>query len=264
MTNKEIIFAKFAANQSNFTKNDNLIYNYLQLNYHNVDDISIYDIVKNTFVSKSSVSRFAQKNGFKGFYDIQVLLKQAPQIDVNYDDIYGLFDDYQSLTLMIREHINAELIHVIGQQIMNSQNILILGVGSSGFIAQELNLRLSRIGFKCTVLTDAHLMQIISINFQSNSTIIALTTTGETNELILTLKKLKASNNKIILISEQPLSQANNLADFALIGPNKNQLTNSLTISNTYVQLILVDLIFHSIIKSNFNHYTSKYLNSLI
>ena len=41
-----------------------------------------------------------------------------------------------------------------------AENILILGVGASGTIAEDFYIRLMRIGFRAVSLTDSHLKQI--------------------------------------------------------------------------------------------------------
>ena len=63
-----------------------------------------------------------------------------------------------------------------------AENILILGVGASGTIAEDFYIRLMRIGFRAVSLTDSHLMQIQASLCMPNTAVIAISHTGTAKE----------------------------------------------------------------------------------
>jgi RpiR family glv operon transcriptional regulator len=68
MSNLEAIVSRHF---TNFTESDQQIYDYLLQNSAKVQSMTINDLAKQSFTSKSSVLRFTQKLGFKGFSDFK-------------------------------------------------------------------------------------------------------------------------------------------------------------------------------------------------
>ena len=74
-----------------------------------------------------------------------------------------------------------------------AENILILGVGASGTIAEDFYIRLMRIGFRAVSLTDSHLMQIQASLCMPNTAVIAISHTGKTCEIVSAVRTAKGT-----------------------------------------------------------------------
>ncbi|HFR5532983.1 TPA: MurR/RpiR family transcriptional regulator, partial [Streptococcus pneumoniae] len=119
--------------------------------------------------------------------DILELESQKMSSDTFIDEIKN---NYLSIVESTRKLIDGRQIELAIKLIREANQILMIGVGSSGNAAREFESSLLRIGIISKTVIDTH--------FQLMHTIIAFSLSGSTKEVEETLLNAKRKNVKII------------------------------------------------------------------
>lgn len=125
-----------------------------------------------------------------------------------------------------------------------AENILILGVGASRHHRRGLiHTRLMRIGFRAVSLTDSHLMQIQASLCMPNTTVIAISHTGKTCEIVSAVRTAKAHGAQTIGITGFPDTPLKQVCDICLELYSPEQLF----VSPRVAQFSLIDSLYVSL-----------------
>ena len=111
-------------------------------------DFSSKAIADRLYVSEASLSRFAQKCGYRGYREFMY------QYEMTFvaieDSITGntrmVLNAYQELLNKTYQLVNEEQIARIAHYLSNAEQVLVCGRGSSGHTAAEMEMRFMRIG----------------------------------------------------------------------------------------------------------------------
>jgi RpiR family glv operon transcriptional regulator len=122
MTNLESIVSRHF---TNFTESDQQIYEFLVKNSSKVQAMTINDLAKLSFTSKSSVLRFTQKLGFKGFsdfkYSIDWFSTQLPEKNLHHP--------LSTEMIVIENTLSEEKVMALNHLIKNTTLICLASTG---------------------------------------------------------------------------------------------------------------------------------------
>jgi len=105
-------------------------------------------------------------------------------------------------------YISEDNINEIIDLIINSKNIFVVGAGRSGLVAKSFAIRLMQIGISVYIVGDA-----ITPAICENDCVCALSGSGETKSVHLTVKTAKDVGSKVILFSSNPNSSIAKLSN---------------------------------------------------
>ncbi|GKU85307.1 MurR/RpiR family transcriptional regulator [Niallia sp. NCCP-28] len=183
---------------ASFNELETSLYNYICQNGDKVSYMRIRELADETHVSTATILRFCRKINCEGFSEFKVKLKmhlgeskktvlKSPQ-----HSIMGFFE--RTLKGDIEENIsNAASI------VNKADNIIFIGIGSSGILAEYGARYFSSVG-KFSLYIKDPLFPIHS-SFRHNSATIALSVSGENNFTVTHLNQLKQEGSKIISIT---------------------------------------------------------------
>lgn len=113
-------------------------------------DFSSKAVAARLYVSEASLSRFAQKCGFKGYrefiYEYQRPFDEGSPFLSFSQVTKDVLARYQQLLDSSSRLVDEGQMRRVSQMLANSQRVYIYGMGSSGFAAREFALRLMRTG----------------------------------------------------------------------------------------------------------------------
>ena len=124
-----------------------------------------------------------------------------------------------------------------------AENILILGVGASGTIAEDFYIRLMRIGIRAVSLTDSHLMQIQASQCGPDTAVIAISHTGKTREIVSAVRTARECGAPTIGITGYPDTPLKEVSDICLELYSPEQLF----VSPRVAQFSLIDTLYVSL-----------------
>jgi len=203
---------------------------------------NIKDVADKTGISVATITRFCRKVACKSFVELKIkLAREAYQVGDEkvdtklkrqYEDI---LDDIQGLS-------GKEALDEVMQLIQKSKKLYIFGLGSSGLAAQELNYRLSRMGFASEAVTDPHLMIIRSTLVQEGDLLLAFSRSGQTRDLLHSVKEAKNNGATIVSFTaygDTPLTKLSKTILWTIHPLRTGYISTGLDLSVLY----LIDLI---------------------
>jgi DNA-binding MurR/RpiR family transcriptional regulator len=202
-------------------------------------------------VSDTTVLRFCRSVGFHGFTDLKISLARdlanPPQLihgDVLEEDlpiavarkvfasnIQALYD-----TLEVLDH---EALNKTVDLLAQSKRILVVGVGTSGPIVQDMVNRLFRLGLDCKGETDSYLQLMKTALLGPGDVVVAISHSGSSQDPILTLKEARHRGAATICITGNERSPLTDYADVTLLSVSSERTSEA--IASRIAQSTIVD-----------------------
>lgn len=250
------------------TKSDKILIEYIKNNIEDVFYKPISQIAKESNIGEATITRFSKKMGFSGLQDFKVTLAQEISslsknrniINSNIENNEPVIDTAKKLlatnisTLESTvDIINGSEIHKSAQLIINAKRIYFIGIGYSGIIAQDSNYKFMRIGLNCLSFDSSHTMIMMASIMQKGDLVIAISHSGETEEVIKTVEMAKQNEVDIISITKKKESSLKSTSDIHLEYISEETLLETGSISSKLAQIFLIDLIYTQVVKEKFN-----------
>ncbi|MEC2056181.1 MurR/RpiR family transcriptional regulator [Peribacillus psychrosaccharolyticus] len=212
----------------------------------------ISDLSTKIGTSTSTITRFCKKLDYSSYVEFQTLLKTESLNVTNYDTIAEKVIEYYQLTLKLSESIFQKISpEVLVNDIEASNKIVILGIGSSGLTATEFSLRLNRMGINSNAVTDSYSMFAQSVLLNSKDLIIAISSSGETPEIIKTCNEAKKNNVKITALTKKFNSSISKTTDNIFYTSDSDLLEDDKFHNDQLSFLFFIDVITYHLLKNN-------------
>lgn len=197
-----------------------------------IENFAAASLAKELHVSEASLSRFAKKLGYKGYREFVFGYRKEEQGNGNTGSIAGVLDYYEETFRMISKITDQAAIERVAKILAEKKRIYLYGLGSSGIAAEEMELRLLRIGVDAKCMRDFHQMVMNERQLNENSCVIGLSLSGKTKEIIKSLKEAQKRGAATILITaNQALAKSDSGIDEVLLtaGKSKTMLGNGIS-----------------------------------
>ncbi|HGM3508288.1 TPA: MurR/RpiR family transcriptional regulator [Clostridioides difficile] len=245
------------------TKSDKLLIAYIKENIEDVFYKPISQIAKESNIGEATITRFVKKMNFSGLQDFKVTLAQEIStinkkniINKNIQNDEPALDTAKKLlssnitTLENTvEIINSTDVHDCARLIIDAKKVYFIGIGYSGIIAQDSNYKFMRIGLNCVSFDSSHTMIMMSSIMEEGDLIVAISHSGETEEIIKTVKLARANNAKIISITENKNSELKDISDVHLSYVSGETVLETGSISSKLAQFFIIDLVYTQVVK---------------
>jgi DNA-binding MurR/RpiR family transcriptional regulator len=195
---------------ASFNELETSLYDYICKNREKVIYMRIRDLADETHVSTSTILRFCRKLNCEGFSEFKVKLKLY--FDENVES--KLKSSQYALSEFVERTLKGNLeatIQEAASMIMKSDNLIFIGTGSSGILAEYGARYFSSLGKFSMYVKDPYIP--IHANYLHNSTTIALSVTGENHFTISHLNQLKQKGSNIISITNNKHCTIAKMAD---------------------------------------------------
>jgi DNA-binding MurR/RpiR family transcriptional regulator len=206
-------------------------------------------------VSQSSIIKFCQKMGFSGFPALKIALsaetarsENAEQIHANIfsDDSVGavakkLFaSKISALSETMKANPNAVLEAAVAQ-ISRADRIMILGVGGSALVAQDLSSKLAKFGKAVIAGGDSHIQLANLASFTPADLLISISYSGTTREVQVAVEFAQAHGIPVLHIGAYHQAP---LPDVVLQCVADENVVRSSSIATRTAQMGITDLLF--------------------
>ncbi|ROP63152.1 RpiR family transcriptional regulator [Enterobacter sp. BIGb0383] len=218
-------------------------------------------------VSQSSVVKFAQKMGFKGFPALKLALSEAlassptPHSVPVHNQIRG--DDPLRLVgeKLIKENLAAmhasldvnsedKLLESVAL-LRDARRIVLTGIGASGLVARNFGWKLMKIGLNAVVEQDMHALLATVQAMAPEDVLLAISYSGERREINLAADETLRVGGKILAITGFTPNALQQRATHCLYTIAEEQATRSAAISSTSAQMMLTDLLFMGLVQQD-------------
>lgn len=219
---------KMMKSEKGFNEKEKSISRFLLENYEKIVDMPSREVGTYTYTSSSSVVRFCQKLGCKGYSDFKVkFLSEVKSAQLlNLDDEISLNDKDSAISVVEKiTSLNNQVINETKNE-LSIENIIkitnyILKAEYIDFFAYDLNLYLAEYAcnqfFHCgkisNVYSASNAQQLLALTAKQNHLGIFISRDGENPKLIGAAKTLKKSKVKTIVITMRKDSTLASICD---------------------------------------------------
>ncbi|MCJ7567574.1 MAG: MurR/RpiR family transcriptional regulator [Anaerolineales bacterium] len=239
---------------SSLSLSEKKVADYILTNLHDTIRMTLADVGHESGVSDATVLRFCRSIGYRRWLEFKVdLIRTLPgspeQIldDVDSNDSPGLIAKKvfncsiqalsDTLTVLDDEHFVQAL-----ELIADANKILIIGVGTSGPMANEMHNRLLRLGLNCHVQTDSYIQVMESALLTSKDLIIVISQTGDSEDPLRTTALAKSKGCAVIVITGNTGSKLTEYANVVLLSVSHE--TRIETIASRIAQYAIIHALY--------------------
>lgn len=230
---------------------------YIIANTQALKNMSIQTLAKLNHVSTSTILRLCNKLGYKGFSDFKVdLIGSIPQkltTEILQDDI-NLNDSLEDVNSKVQAMekssidethsiVNVNALNSAIELIIQSNKIVIFGVGSSGLVGKELEYQLIKIKKDVNCHFDPHMSRNLISTLDNSDLVIIISHSGETPDCVELLKLAKQSFVPSIAITKMGQSQISSLASIVLHTTSMEHASRLIPIRSKISQISVVNML---------------------
>ncbi|AHG20195.1 hypothetical protein Z042_11570 [Chania multitudinisentens RB-25] len=261
---------KIVHNKESFTSGERKIADYVLANPDKLKQLSSQGLAMILGVSQSSVIKFSQKLGMKGFTHLKMALieewgqqvseqrLQSSHIHngINSDD--SLPDIAEKLFLEKQQALRdttdsldfAQLQHVVSH-IQAAKRVQIIGVGGSSLIAKDLAYKLMKIGYSVMNELDSHVQITVAQSLNPADVQIIISFSGKRREILIAAEVAKKRGATLVAITSLQHNPLREIADYTLDTIADETRWRSSSIAARTAQHTIIDLLFVSLIQQN-------------
>lgn len=218
-------------------------------------DFSSKNMTSKLFVSEASLSRFAQKCGYRGYREFIYKYEEGFMENTmnQLQTVHDVYNDYHLLLKQSFDMIDENQIKQCVELMLNASHLLVCGIGSSALVAREMKLRFMRLGIIVEYIDQSDEMKLKSVLIKKDSLVIGLSLHARKEEVLFVLKQAKQNGAKTILITGN-LDQSFSYVDEKIAVPIFKNLNYGNIISPQFPLLIIVDLFYRLLLSKEEGH----------
>jgi DNA-binding MurR/RpiR family transcriptional regulator len=252
-------------------QNDRKLADFLLDNGEQARHLSSQKLAQLAGVSQSSVVKFAQKMGYKGFPALKLALSEtlahqpqtAPAIAVHNQVLSSdalktvgekLLVEKQSALRATLDINSEERLHQALEMLRQARRVVLVGIGASGLVAKDFSFKLLKIGVMAVAEADMH-VQLATVQALNNQDLlVAISFSGERREINLAAEEARIAGASVLVLTSFSPNGLQQRADHCLYTIAEEPNTRSAAISSTTAQFALTDLLFMALIQHDLDH----------
>ncbi|NLS55424.1 SIS domain-containing protein [Hafnia alvei] len=254
---------RITLNKDAFTPGERIIADYILAHPDKLKQCSSQELASILNISQSSIVKFAQRLGFKGFTNLKMALieewgqqskqhaesEQHLHNDINVHDTPSmiaekLFRAKQQALRMTTDSVNLAQLESVVTEIKAARRVQIMGMGGSSLVAKDLAYKLMKIGYPVMNEMDSHVQMTVAQSLGEGDVQIVISYSGALKEIFIAAQAAQEKGAKIIAVTSLQDSPLRKLADFVLDTIADEARWRSSSISARTAQNTITDLLF--------------------
>ncbi|WP_345828582.1 MurR/RpiR family transcriptional regulator [Erwinia sp. HDF1-3R] len=224
--------------------------------------LSSQKLAEETGVSQSSVVKFAQKLGYKGFPALKLALSESlagkdaltvHNLILSDDPLKAvgeklLMEKQSAIRATLDINSEAMLLETL-RLLQEANRIVLVGIGASGLVAKDFSWKLMKIGMSAVAEQDMHALLASVQALGPGDLLLAISYTGERREINLAAQEAQRAGANVLAFTGFTPNTLQQRANHCLYTVAEEQTTRSAAISSTTAQLTLTDLLFMALVQ---------------
>lgn len=239
------ILMKIQQDYLQFAQQERRVADYILKNSSDIGNIKINMLAKDTNTSNTTITRFCKKIGCDSFSELKFqIYNSSKKKKVQKKNITDeVFDFYQTVIENTQNMTKVEDLAKFMKLIMQVEEILVIGLSSTGGSANTLAVRLMRMGLNAQCISDVSWMRMKAKVINKNTLVIALSLTGVTDVIKETVEISKKNGAKVISLTNYTKNEISNLADLSLYVYSTKFINDERFINSQFSMMYLIDVI---------------------
>ncbi|MGY0693378.1 MurR/RpiR family transcriptional regulator [Virgibacillus sp. FSP13] len=251
--------ASIRSNYGKFSDKEKKIADYILHNPQNIIHHTINQVSDELNVAESTVFRFCQRIGFKGYQALKIAL--AAEIVTPMKDIHEKINDGDSMATVSEKVFRSNLktledtLHILDgvaieqavEAILAADKVEFFGNGGSAFVALDAYHKFVRSGLQVISNLDSHMQLMSASQLTDKDVAILISHSGSTKDMLDVLQVLKEKKVKTISITNFAKSPLTKEADISLYTVAEETDFRSEALSSRIAQLSIVDVLYTNV-----------------
>ena len=176
---------------------------------------------------------------------------------------------YQELLNKTYSLMDEAQVGRIARYLNKAERVFVCGTGSSGFAADEMEMRFMRIGVDINSVRDTDIMRMQTVFRDERSLIFGISISGGQEAVRYFLKESYRRGAKTVLITAHNKGEFDEFCDEVVLIPSLKHLNYGNVISPQFPILVMVDIIYSCYVeqdkykKETFHDYTLQALEGV-
>ncbi|MGS0534872.1 MurR/RpiR family transcriptional regulator [Pseudoalteromonas sp. SaAl2] len=230
-----------------------------------IRNLSSVELAKVVGVSQSSVVKFSQKLGYKGFPAFKLAVIDALNDETSEPKLHGKITLNDSLEQIAEKLLSSKLAVLSETKNLNdapsfeqavsllksAKRILICGLGGSALVAKDFSYKLQKLGMPAIAEPDGHAQLSYVSTFGKGDLVIAISESGVTREIAEVVKQAKHNNSHVISVTKfgnSPVADAANVKLYSVAEEESVRLSSILART---AQDFVIDILFIALTQSS-------------
>ena len=189
-----------------------LVYEYIMKNKQTVSYMTVRELADAVHVSTATVMRFCKKAGFDGYSEFKIKFKMDNEkiaAQSTQDDLQEMQDYFQKAGTGVYQ----ERLKYAAQIIKKAGQVIFIGLGTSGILGKYGARYFSNLGKFSQYIEDPYFP---ILERTDNAVVIALSVSGETEQVIQMVNQFKINKYQIISITNRNSTTLAKISDYNL------------------------------------------------
>jgi DNA-binding MurR/RpiR family transcriptional regulator len=248
------ILSRIRSRLSELSGEERSLAEYIMLNLEQVPRLSLVQLAESAQVSPSAVIQFCDDVGCDGFHDLHTALSEIDSVAASvmferidtFDlehTVQSIFGNIERTLTQTLETLDMESMQQAVDFVSAAEHVLIVGLGTSASVAQELTYRLEWIGVNCSQYVDPHRQLMAATLLTERDLAIAISHSGRTKSTVNALNLARRRGAKTMCITDfdhTPIAEQSDICICAVHGENSLGVE---MVSTRAAHLALVDCI---------------------
>jgi DNA-binding MurR/RpiR family transcriptional regulator len=235
------------------TKSETVLIDFLETAFpRDIVYSSITELAEMVGVAEATILRFCKKLGLKGYQEFKLLIAQDMARYTNSSNVGYAEMIAENMINCIKDTlalINYTDMEKAAELIINAKKSFVMGCGNSGLAALEMINKLMRAGVHIGVATDPHFQAIVASTLCSSDTLILVSVSGSTKDILNRAATAAQANARIVVISNHIKSPLAKFADVMLPSVRKEAPHDGGSLVTKISQIFTIDVLCGTIIK---------------
>ena len=256
MKEQQFALAAIRGSYRHFSDKEKKIADFVLNDPKNIIHLTINQIADELGLAESTIFRFCQRIGFKGFQAFKIAL--AAEVVTPLKDIHEQIEEGDSVRSVTQkifrsniktledtlQIVDASAMEQAVEAVLKARKIEFFGNGGSAMIAMDGYHKFIRLGLSVSMNLDAHMQLMAASQLQAGDAAIVISHSGSTTDVLEVLRVLKDKGVIIICVTNFAKSPLSKDADIALYTVSEETDFRSEALSSRIAQLSLIDALY--------------------
>lgn len=236
-------------NETNFTKSEIKIMNYLLDHIDDVANHSLVSFSEAIGTSKSALLRFTQKIGYDGYsefkYDISNYAITKERLEQRSEKTASIAQTYSDTIQKLDITLDPDGLLKMKEMIINANKIKLFGIAETGLTAEFFRYRLNYYGYDAETITQLNLIERKASMSSKDDLHIVFSLSANTEAIVEVVKESSRGKVPTILISQNDRTPLKEKVDLFCLLPffeyteKNNIILDSQVIIHAFIGIFL-------------------------
>ncbi len=248
------VLSKIRGFYTSLSSSETKVADFVLEHYQETIRMTLADVARQSGVSDATVLRFCRSIGYESWLEFKISLTQMlPNLPEQILDEVLEGDSPGTIAKKVfQKSIQAitDTMAVIDESsftkalelISSAERILLIGVGTSGPMVNEMHNRFLRLGLNCHVQTDSYIQVMESALLSAKDLVIVISQTGDSEDPLRTTALARSKGCSIIVITGNTASKLTHYADVVLLSVSHE--TRVETIASRIAQYAIIHALY--------------------